>query len=203
MAFIPVPNGVQLCFDFASSGQNWQFCLMLRKSSGAPTTTDLEDVVLAAATWWGSSLKPDLTTATTLRQIRATDMTVQGGPQHIDTINQAGTSASDEIGLNSPLVVSLRTQKRGRSYRGRVYISGMNIDGISNAVDVASGTASAFATIFAGLATALDALGFDVVVASRQHNGVPTNPAEVNEVTAYIVDTHLDSQRRRLSGRGT
>lgn len=203
MAFIPVPNGVQLCFDFTSSGQNWQFCLMLRKSAGAPTTTDLSDIADAAESWWTNHLKPDLTSATVCRQIRATDMTAQGAPQHINTVNDAGASASDEIGLNSALVVSGRTEKRGRSYRGRAYISGMNIDGMTNAVDVASGTASAFASIFGTLQTELDAIGFDTVIASRQHNGVVTNPAETNEVTAWIVDTHLDSQRRRLAGRGT
>jgi len=193
---------VQLCFDFASSSQLWQFCLALRKSAGAPTTTDLAAITSAAHTWWTSVLKADLTTATTLRQIRATDLTSQGAPQDIETINETGTSTSAEIGLNSALVVSERTEKRGRSYRGRVYLSGLNVDALVSAVDVAGGTASAYAAAFAGLQGSLDTLGFDTVVASKQHNGVETNPAEVNEVVAWIVDTHVDSQRRRLAGRG-
>ena len=203
MAFIPLPNGISLCFDFVSAGQNWQFCLNLRKSAGAPTTTDLQTVGTAAHTWWTNSLKPDMTINTRLNECKVTDMTAQGAPQHIETINQAGTSAADEIGLNSALVVSGRTEKRGRSYRGRAYISGMNVDGMNDAVNVAASTATAFGTIFAGLQSALKTLGFDVVIASRQHNGTPTNPAELNEVIAWVVDTKLDSQRRRLAGRGT
>lgn len=105
--------------------------------------------------------------------------------------------------LNVARVVSLRTAKRGRSYRGRVYLSGtpdtvietMNTIDATHAANLVSG--------FNALATLLDGHGFDVVVASKQHNGVETNPAEVNEVIAFAVDVLVDSQRRRLTGRGT
>lgn len=202
MAFIPWPNGIQLCFDFASAGQNWQFCLALRKSSGPPADADLIAAANAAYAKWTTPLKPTLTTGNTLRQIRATDMTVEGGPQYVRAVNEAGTNAGTETALSNAAAVSLRTAKRGRSYRGRFYVSGWEGGLLTDAVTFGSGLVTNLSSFTTGLQTALDALGMDLVVPSKQHNGVATNPAELNEVIAVVVDTKVDSQRRRLSGRG-
>lgn len=203
MPFIPVPNGVQLCFDFLTAGQNWQFCLTLRKSSGAPTPSDLATATSTGEVWWTNELADLLHANTTLRQIRATDLTVQGGVQDTNVVGTDGALTGGAVPLGTPIVVSLRTAKRGRSYRGRVYVSGLANSQVADETDIGGGVATNFGTAFGVLASALDVVGFDVVVASRQHNGVTTNPAEANEVTAYVVDTHFDSQRRRLAGRGT
>jgi len=202
MAFIPVPNGVQLCFDFTTAGQNWQFCLHLRKSTGAPTPTDLQNVADAAASWWTTDFKPNLSSTTTLRQTRATDVSVQGGTVAVNGINTAGTDGAVPVPINAALCVSQRTAKRGRSYRGRAYVSGFDTSVIGNPTDSVIADATALSTDFATLQATLDAISFDVVVATKQHNGAVVNPAETNEVIAFITDQHFDSQRRRLFGRG-
>lgn len=203
MSFIPWPNGVQLCFDFLSSGQSWQVCIALRKSAGAPTTTDLQDIADAAANWWNTSMKNNIENSSTLTQTRATDMTAEGGPVRYHLSGVAGAIAGTDLPLSAALVTSMRTEKRGRSYRGRVYMSGHPQSILTNQVDVGAGPAANLTTSWLALQTTLDALGFDTVVVSRQHNGVVTNPAELNEVVQMITDLHLDSQRRRLAGRGT
>lgn len=203
MAFIPWPNGVQLCFDFATAGQFWQFCLGLRKSAGAPTVQDLQDIADEGADWWTDALKNNITDDTTLRQVRATDMTQQGGAVRYNVIGTAGAIVGNPMPLGTPLVVSGRTEKRGRSYRGRTYVSGLNVAGLVNATDYTAQDTANIVAAFGVLQTALDGMGYDMVVVSKQHNGVVTSPAELNEVVAWIGDVHLDSQRRRLSGRGT
>jgi hypothetical protein len=203
MAFTSWPHGIQLCFDFVTAGQNWQFCLALRKSAGDPNVTDLQTVADQAASWWTNSLKQYVPAETTLRQTRATDMTVSGGPVRLNAINSPGTQSGDPVTNNAALVVSGRTEKRGRSYRGRSYISGLDKGSLTDAANFSSVYAAHFPTVFAVLQATLDTYGFDVGVISKQHDGVPTNPAEFNEVVAYSADTKVDSQRRRLSGRGT
>ena len=203
MAFIPVPNGVQLCFDFVTAGQNWQVCLMLRKSAGAPTPTDLDTIADDAENWWGASFRSLFSAETTLRQVRATDMTTQGGPVSTLVSNTPGNGSGDGLPIGSAIVASLRTAKRGRSYRGRSYWSGLLLSAQDSPTDITSTVATAIGVAMTALQTTLDTDGFDIVVASKQHNGVVTNPAEANEVTAIVVDTHFDSQRRRLAGRGT
>jgi len=203
VAFIPWPNGVQLCFDFTTASQQWQFCLALRKSAGAPTDVDLGLVAAEAVDWWTDHFKSGVCSGTVLRQIRVTDMTAEGAPQHIATVNENGTDATAPIILGTAAVVSQRTEKRGRSFRGRAYLGGLPADSGSTAVDMTTVYAAGQAAAFGLLQTALDAIGFDMVVASTRHNGSTRATAELNETIAFIVDTHYDSQRRRLAGRGT
>lgn len=204
MAFIPIPNGIALTFYFTSASQNWQFSLTLRKSAGEVEITDLQQATADGSAWWTSFLKPQLATSTSLTSIVASDQSVEGGNQYQATVNEAATGSGSAVPLNACVVISGRTAKRGRSYRGRSYLSGLRdaILGVSmNAIS--SAFASTLAGGFASLASTLDGHGLDHVIASKQHNGAPVNPAETNEVTAYVVDTNIDSQRRRLTGRGT
>ena len=203
MAFIPWPNGVQLCFDFTTAGQNWQFCVALRKSAGAPSDADLIMIANEAVNHWTSPLKTFIVATSTLRQIRVTNMTAQGAAQYVLPVNEAGTGAGNSAPLGSCVVASLRTAKRGRSYRGRAYLSGWNVANLSTPTTILAALVTAWTAFWTGLITSLDALGFDVVVASRQHNGAVTSPAELNEVISVVVDSAVDSQRRRLAGRGT
>lgn len=203
MAFIPVPNGIQLCFLFTTDAQNWQFCLMLQKSAGAPTSTDLGQATADGSAWWTSHLKALLAPGTMLNEIIATDMTSQGAPQSRALIGEAGTAIGTELPLNVVACVSHRTEKRGRSYRGRSYISGLTTNHIDDTVSLNSTQQGALANGFAALRVLLDEHGLDQVVASRQHNGSITSPAATHEVILNVVDTLLDSQRRRLGGRGS
>lgn len=203
MPFIPIPNSATLCFDFTTAGQNWQFCITVRKSAGSITPSDLATIAATAQTWWGTNLKSIFGNENTLRQIRVTDQQVQGGPQYITTINEAGTGGSSTaMPLNVAHVISLRTEKRGRSYRGRVFTGGWPAVTIANQVDFTGAATTARVTAFTNLQASLDTQGFDVVVPSKQHNNVVTNPAETNEVIAITADAHFDSQYKRLFGRG-
>lgn len=203
MAFIPVPSGIQLCFLFTASAQNWQFCLTLKKSAGSVTTTDLSNVTGIAETWWTNELKDKLAAQVTLNEVVATDITSQGAPQDRETVGTAGTATGGSLPLNCALVISLRTAKRGRSYRGRVYLSGLTLTNTNNVNQIDATKITDILGDFNSLQADLDAGGYDIVVASKQHNGVTTNPAETNEVTSFVIDANIDSQRRRLTGRGT
>ena len=203
MAFIPLPNGISLCFDFTAVSQLFQFCLTLRKSSGPPTPTDLSVAASLGSGWWTTTLKGNISDIVTLRQVRATDMTAQGAPQAIQTVGTAGADTNvNPLPLSAALCVSGRTEKRGRSYRGRVYVSGLNRGMMSSANVMNNTYLSAFASAFTTLQASLKAANFDIVVPTRQHNGSVVSPAELNEVVAWVIDSALDSQRRRLTGRG-
>lgn len=203
MTFIPVPRGVQLCFNFVTGGQAWQFCIQLQKTAGSVTVTDLENVRDDAATWWTSDLKALMHPSTQGTNITATDMTTQGGPISTLVTGHLGTASGTALPNNAAVVVSHRTDLRGRSYRGRSYVGGLASSALSTATEIASGFITSLGAAFIDLAAAELVNGFEHVIASRQHNGVATNPAVVHPVTAYIIDTHFDAQRRRLFGRGT
>lgn len=204
MAFIPVPNSVSLCFLFETYGQHWQFCLTLKKLSGAPTTDDLDDLSIAGGNWFAANLDDLLSSAVTLAQVVATDLTSEGAPSRTLLADDAGTIVTGvTLPMNAANVVSFRTDLRGRSYRGRAYVSGTTSTNALNAVEALSSYAVDLADAFDALFTAVEALGFIAVVASRQHNGAVTNPAVTTPITDIVVDQAFDSQRRRLAGRGT
>ncbi len=202
MAFIPVPNGVSLCFHFTQAGQNWQFCLTLQKNVGAPSTTDLENLATMGASWWGSDLRSQLSTEVTLTDCTATDLTAQGAPQRVVAGAGAGQQASSALPLSSSLVASLRTALRGRSYRGRLYLGGLVSAGSANSADYDGTHITAILGKISSLKTSIESAGFTWGIASRQHNKAVVNPAHFEPVEAVIMDSHFDSQRRRLFGRG-
>jgi hypothetical protein len=202
MAFIPIPQSVQLCFDFGQAGQFWQFCFVVKKVAGNPTSTDRDAIATIGKTNFWDGLKTNLSSDVTLRQIRVTDQTVDGGPATIVTWNDAATSGNPAGAINAPVVASLRTAKRGRSYRGRVYVSGYP-EASMTSTTIGGSQATNLVSYVTDMMTALSSAGYKLVVASKQHNLVTTNPAETNDVIAVVVDTNLDSQRRRLAGRGT
>jgi len=140
----------------------------------------------------------------TLRQSRATDQQVQGGPQSIETINEVGTGGTSlATPMNAAHVMSLRTEKRVRSYRGRIFTGQWPAVTLTTPTDWTGAATTARINAFVALQVALDVGGFDLVVPSKQHNGVVTNPAETNEVIAITADAHIDSMYKRLFGRGT
>lgn len=205
MAFIPVPRGASLCFFFTSAGQEWQFCVTVQKRTGDPTEADLQNLADDGFTWWGAGGSSGYTsqaTGTNLYKVVATDLTAEGAPQRTHTENLAGGGGAGALPTGTAVVASLRTALRGRSYRGRVYLGGLASALQSTAIAISGASATSIASYFTDLMDILDLIGFDLVVASKQHNGAVVNPANVQPVTSVIVDTLFDSQRRRLGGRG-
>jgi hypothetical protein len=141
----------------------------------------------------------------TLNEVYTTDLTTQTGPT--DTLAYVtpipGERAHESLPNNVALTVSFRTAARGRSARGRNYIAGLSDDQVlHNTVDasVASGLAAAYNDIPARL----EGLGYGWVVVSKKSGGVPRVAGLARPVTtAIVVDRTVDSQRRRLPGRGT
>lgn len=94
----------------------------------------------------------------------------------------AGTGTGDPLPLQNATVVTLRTARAGRSFRGRVYLSGFTEteNTTSGAVNSASNVAAvAFIT---SIQTALSNNGMNLAIVSR--------PAE--KVTTTVETTHAD-----------
>jgi len=207
MAFIPIPNTVKVCFTWILGGQTIQTCIHVKRSSGAPTDADLVALSDAAALWWTNTGKPNFTTQMSLTQVTATDLTTQAGHQAVKVVSpaEAGTGGATALINNVAAVLSLRTAGRGRSRRGRMYLAGMDSGTPSSPVDIGatwiSNILADFGTLISNLEAATSPV-YDAVVASRQENGVVQDPGNTFPITTITMDTHFDSQRRRLATRG-
>lgn len=116
---------------------------------------------------------------------------------------QPGLSAEAPMPNNVTLTISFRTAGRGRSARGRNYLMGL-VEPlvVGNTVDV--GFTDRWEPFYLELLNDFPAEGFTWVVASRITGGAERAEGVTFPVVAFTyVDLTVDSQRRRLPGRGT
>jgi len=115
----------------------------------------------------------------------------------------AGTSAVDPLPFNCAHCVSFRTANRGRSGRGRNYVMGLSdSEAAASAIQTTrlNLDVNAYAALV-GAGTFVAGLQFCVV--SRYSGGAPRSVALIQPITSVLsVDATIDSQRRRLPGRG-
>jgi hypothetical protein len=103
---------------------------------------------------------------------------------------------------NVTLAIKFLTAGRGRSARGRNYIVGLHVDAVTNN-EVSSAHAAQYVTAYDELRdTSVISVGTHVVV-SRFLDGVERTEGIAQTVTGVtFTDFIVDSQRRRLPGRG-
>jgi len=198
----PLAARVEMVFDYF--GQTVMNVFHVTKSTTI-SSADRTTIANTFHTWWTTNQKPLHVADMKLTLIRVVDLASQTGPSTEVPISppEAGTSGSTDSVSGSAIVVTHRTAARGRNFRGRTYLAGWPEGQRTNNVDLVLSYITSIITSFGALLTALTTASFQLVVFSKMLNkawrgtGLPTN------VTGFTADTHLDSQRRRLYGRGT
>lgn len=143
-----------------------------------------------------------------LDQVRATDLTTQTGASILKVYTPTPGPINDGTGLpgNAALAIKFATDKRGRSYRGRNYLAGLASTQLlsGDANEISSTAVANLVTQYSalpGLLLAMTVPGVHVVC-SRHSLGAPRVSAVLTPVSAYEVNSAMDSQRRRLDFRG-
>jgi len=203
MAFIPTPNAASAEVRFTVDGQNVENRMVFTAGSDfdASMLGDLADII---ADSWATNALPLQTADLTFREVYCVDLSDAAGPVATSTTGLPAVGGASALGVpnNVSLCFQLRTAARGRSFRGRLYPCGMRADKVANSV---------WDSAYAGLWEAaleqlkIDAFagGYTWAVQSLKANKVP-RVTGVTTVVANIttVDLIVDSQRRRLPGRG-
>ena len=205
MAFQPVPHValVEMIFDiFEQTCENTLY--FIHPGEEAWTGGSLAALGETMAVWWGESLLDATSLDCTLREVKVTDLTTVTGLQVSNVPNIVGTVNSPALPTNATLSVSFRTHLRGRSYRGRNYIVGLAEASVTGDA-VLSSPLAIVASAYAQIPDYLPELTEDtawVVVSREQDNAVLEVGVATEVTTVVIVDDSIDSQRRRLAGRG-
>lgn len=204
MAFVPIPETIEVDMRMRLDSQRIENTLYFHKIGGW-ATADVPVVYNALLLWWTTNLSEPLSNQLTLAEIGIQDLSSESGFAFdiaTPVPNPAGGSAEPAVPNNVALCISFRTNNRGRSYRGRNYIPGLPRTAVTqNTVD--STTAATLQTAYNDLIDVAATFGADWVVASRYFNGGTRSPGIHTIITsALIVDRTVDSQRRRLPGRG-
>lgn len=203
--FVPVPETAKFELVFTFQGEVVENVYHVTHPGGWTEGT-LNAKCSDIYDWWVSNLRAQHPTSATFERILATDQSSQFGPrvEWVDSLPSAGTKNNTGILPNHVTVaVKWLTGSRGRSYRGRTYHFGLTGSDTSGN-NLQSATRTALLTAYENLLTAVAGSGSDhLVVASRMLGGAPRAVGVATNITAAEINAVLDSQRRRLPGRGT
>jgi hypothetical protein len=205
MPFVPVPNTLQAELRFLWEGQRVENTLYFEGSAGVSPSlaTDLGDALIG---WWDTNFKALTTDTMSLEEVYLTDLTSATSFTVSDTsgLPLAGTNVSDSSPNNVAHCVSFRTAQRGRSGRGRNYVGGITEADLDGSVISALARAAHVVAYDILVGAGAFVPGLQWVVVSRFTGGAPRTTGLAIPITNVLsVDAIVDSQRRRLPGRGT
>lgn len=204
MAFVPTPNTAIFELRYSLWGQQIENTLSFEEALPWTGAT-LDQQCLALHDWCVAELLPVLAADLTLREVYGTSQESDSAPtgSYVPAVPPAGGQIQVAEPGNVAAGVTFRTNLRGRSFRGRNYVAGIpSNQRVGNQV-----TASLSTDLVTAYQLLTDAYGGVLgtwVVLSRFANGAPRATGVTTPVTtALMVDLNIDSQRRRLTGRGT
>jgi hypothetical protein len=199
MPFQSVPNGIKIEMNHIQNGIP-VVNRFYTTQAGTVSSADLDDLAIVALAFW-NNYKAACHVSLVLQNITLTDVSVDGGVQLIVPVltGNTGGATSAPAAANAAVVASLRTARTGRSYRGRFYFGGLPNANLADAQSISSGQAAVYAGYMTDLIDALTAIEKTLVVVSRFHALAVRAVAVVTEVISIIVDTKVDSQRRRTA----
>jgi len=149
--------------------------------------------------------------AVQLVEVVVTDMSSLTGGQvsFSPPIGEFGGKGGPPLPSNVSLSISFRTALRGRSFRGRNYVVGLAVDDQLDQNSIKPTVMSAWVDAYTELIALASGAGATWIVASRfsgvdgDGHPVPRAAGVTTPITNVVAtDNTIDSQRRRLPGRG-
>lgn len=203
MGFIPTVGAVRVDIQCIDAGQQIHNVIWATREAA---WTDVERAALASAieTWWTTSIAPLLRGACLLTQITVVNQDTQNAPSTVRVVNPqiSGTDSGADAPLHMACCATLRTELRGRNYRGRFYLGGIGGSKLLDQIKFTTTFVSNVITAMTALKTVIDGLGAIWVVVSHYLNKTARANGVKTPITAVSVDQYVDSQRRRLGLRG-
>lgn len=204
MAFKPYqptpPNCIEIRVDFELFGVPFYIILYVcLNTQGIPTTSDLRAALNAFIGVIADTIMPVLSYEVTLTGGRAVATGIQDGPVVV-ALRQppvAGAVQERAFPIATTLKVTYSTAKRGRSFRGATFFSGLPLQDETNNAILQANVSGAISAYSAAIAYERNVNGRVLVVMSRQYNNVRRPVAEANEVTSVACDFRWHQQRRR------
>lgn len=201
MPFVPVSNTVEVTIKCLYDQQLAENTLYFTHDAGAPSTADIADLLATLESWFGTNLLSAASQDVQLFSLHGRDLTTSAGPQADRSSGMTGVLLDPQLPNNDTLAISFRTGVAGRSFRGRNYIIGLTTAQVTRNI-VNPDVLSILLAAYEALPTAVSPDWAHVVV-SRKSGGLWRTEGVATPVASYVVtDNIVDSQRRRLPGRG-
>lgn len=207
MPFIPVAATAMVEFIYTSiSGVSENTLYFRRVDLGSPSEEAMGDLCAGLQAWWLTHLEAIQPVSYTLTEIVATNLETATSPAVAFPVGFPGIDTGSALPSQDTLCISFRTNQRGRSYRGRNYVIGLQENQVVfDTVDLAVATAwvDAYADLPTFLPGGLGAPEWTWVVVSRFTNGEPREFGIATPIfEVQVVNRFIDSQNRRLEAHG-
>lgn len=203
MPFVPAENTVSVAMIFTQANQRIQNVYNVLYDS-APDLATMNTLAEDFISWWTTYLQPVVTSNASLVAVDLTLLTTDEGLAitYGTGLPQAGGNTTGQTAPNNVTVaVKWSTILRGRSNRGRTFHIGLQ----SLQYDQSTLTVAAHGVLVAAymaLLTTINVTGRNLCVVSKYTGGAARPAAVRTPITTVSIDLALDSQRRRLPGRG-
>jgi len=209
LAFQPCPETAELRLVASFNGVTAESVMHCRISA-TPDSTEMTDVLNVYHDWvtgvYASSSSQDLLLETAI----VTDLNVEGGLQATSDLSGLNGLVGSAVKTNQDcFCVKLLTGHAGRSFRGRQYVIAVPFTDYLDQNHLTSTAVSKWVDCYNALREDLNTASHPLGVLSRYSKDVvPTPPHKrtnglLTDVTSIAAtDNIIDSQNRRLPGRG-
>jgi hypothetical protein len=191
------PNVASVSLVTSRDGREGINTFHVTKSPPASLTlTDLQNIAGIFHDWWTNSYKLYVGNNVGLDEIRVRKLDTSDPLMYDEAVShEAGTQTPPIEPANVTAAISWRTGLAGRKQRGRFYALGTPTGGVTSTDLLTSAFEAAYALVGANLIGRLFTGFFDLVIAHR-------SSSTFTKVLTCVVEGIIDSQRRRLPGRG-
>jgi hypothetical protein len=201
MAFVPTTQGIKafIEYQYVNGGS---FGNTLWFASSDITNQRLNDLVSDLFLTVASDIMPMVSNDVSLISVTATDMTMVGGIQAQDFGVGAvvGGTASEVEDIATAAVVTLRTARTGRAFRGRNYVRGIPGTQMTNGL-ISTAWLADLVSAYETMKSVAAADGCTLSVRQSQVDGVTQNPAKLTIVTDMLVRNRIPGHQRLTNRR--
>jgi hypothetical protein len=204
MAFVPAPNIVEVEWRALRFGQHIENRVMVDMLA-VPNLGTMNTLADEVITWLTDHYSHIIDAAVQFTELVLTDQSTITGLQITrDITGITGAFAGAPKPNAVSLCMSLRSGRRGRSARGRMYLLGLSQDMFIDANNVSGPFATLAITAVQALVNALATAGTPLVIVSYRTGNAPRPGGPVYFVVegVQLVDNVVDSQKRRKPGVG-
>lgn len=199
MAHVFIPNGIRVALrGHGPEGQELLNTFHVISPSAPPSAADCAAVNDVMFNWWQAIYKNMVCTTCEATDSVSTGMNGVPAAQHQRIIGTLGTRIGTQVPPNVTLSVKAGTALSGKRNRGRNFawpfvFADLQLPGEDRVSDVYR---SAINSVFNALVSRMNTAGYTLGVFSQAD-------AAIHPIASYAaVDDYIDSQRRRILGRG-
>jgi len=199
MAYQPTGQGAKIACTFDGPLGTWTNVLWAYKEEF--DVDDLQELATTVKKSLVDNLVDHMVVGVSLPTVIATDERAQNGPMRAGVYaNGTGDITGDILPLSTSMVFTLRTDQRGRAYRGRIYLSGFGesqmFDGEWSALPIQDAWQA-----LSILRTDILATGWTWGIRSGVLNGVERPFAIVTAITSIESRSAIPGTQRRRNRR--